>query len=94
MEALKSAEVVRNVANILATNVAVCSALGQPYAGQLNLIFLDMLAVYRMYRWGAGAGAGAGAPHAPGLRTHPGARAGGQPRGAARAAARQEGRSA
>lgn len=29
------------------TNVSVCSSLGQPFVSQFNLIFLDMLAVYK-----------------------------------------------
>ena len=38
---------VKNVQNILATNVSVCGALGQPFASQLALIYVDMLAVYK-----------------------------------------------
>ena len=29
------------------TNVSVCSSLGHPFVSQFNLIFLDMLAVYK-----------------------------------------------
>jgi hypothetical protein len=47
VEVLKQAEVIRNVANILQTNVSVCSSLGAPFLSQLNLVFVDMLAVYK-----------------------------------------------
>ena len=47
VELLKQSEVVRNVQNILQTNVSVCSSLGAPFTTQLNLIFVDMLAVYK-----------------------------------------------
>eukprot|EP00887_Chlorella_sp_A99_P002494 scaffold10.g2494.t1 len=64
VEVLKQAEVVKNVQNILQTNVSVCSSLGQPYASQLNLIFLDMLAVYRMYSELISSIIATGGPHA------------------------------
>ena len=32
---------------LLQTNVSVCSSLGHPFVSQFNLIFLDMLAVYK-----------------------------------------------
>lgn len=47
VELLKQSEVVRNVQNILQTNVSVCSSLGGPFITQLNLIFVDMLALYK-----------------------------------------------
>lgn len=48
-DALKSGEVVRNLQNLLQTNVSVCTSLGPSFASQLNRIYLDVLAVYRMY---------------------------------------------
>ncbi|KAK9840628.1 hypothetical protein WJX81_005548 [Elliptochloris bilobata] len=44
---LKQTEVMKNVQNILATNVAVCSSLGPPFVTQMLHIYLDMLTVYR-----------------------------------------------
>eukprot|EP00889_Picochlorum_renovo_P002674 jgi/Picre1/29704/NNA_005087.t1 len=49
VEVLKSTETVKNVQNILQTNVSVCSSLGGPFVTQLNRIFMDMLSVYKMY---------------------------------------------
>eukprot|EP00271_Cylindrocystis_brebissonii_P003986 TRINITY_DN15300_c0_g1_i1.p1 TRINITY_DN15300_c0_g1~~TRINITY_DN15300_c0_g1_i1.p1 ORF type:complete len:1098 (+),score=241.20 TRINITY_DN15300_c0_g1_i1:845-4138(+) len=49
VEYLKNPEVVRSVLNILQTNTAVASSLGQPFLSQISLIYLDMLNVYRMY---------------------------------------------
>ena len=48
-EVLKSPEVVRNVANILQTNVSACTSIGQPFSTQVGLIYTDMLHVYRLY---------------------------------------------
>lgn len=48
-DALKSGEVVRNLQNLLQTNVSVCTSLGPSFASQLNRIYLDVLAVYKMY---------------------------------------------
>ena len=44
---LKQTEVLKNVQNILATNVSVCSSLGPPFASQMSHIYIDMLTVYR-----------------------------------------------
>eukprot|EP00899_Mesostigma_viride_P028462 jgi/Mesvir1/8800/Mv02704-RA.1 len=49
LEYLKAPNVIREVANILQTNVSVCSSLGQAFVPQISLIFLDMLNFYRMY---------------------------------------------
>ena len=46
-EVLRQPEVVRNVQNILATNVSVCTALGHPFIAQLNRIYLDVLSLYK-----------------------------------------------
>jgi exportin-1 len=48
-EILKSPECVRNVANILQTNVSACTSVGQPFATQIALIYTEMLHVYRLY---------------------------------------------
>ena len=40
-------QVLKNVQNILATNVAVCSSLGPPFLSQMSKIYIDMLMVYR-----------------------------------------------
>ena len=46
-EILKQPEVVRNVQNILATNVSVASSLGHPFLSQIQLIYIDMLNLYK-----------------------------------------------
>ena len=46
-EVLKQPDVVRNVANILATNASVCSSLGHPFLAQIQLIYIDMLNLYK-----------------------------------------------
>lgn len=48
-EVLKQQEVVRSIQNVLQTNVSVCTSLGQPFVVQFNVIFTDMLQVYRLY---------------------------------------------
>lgn len=48
MEILKEAEVVKNVANILKTNVAACRSIQNPFLVQLSKIYLDMLNVYKV----------------------------------------------
>jgi exportin-1 len=48
-ETLKSPDAIRSVANILQTNTAACSSLGQPFASQVALIYTDVLLVYRLY---------------------------------------------
>lgn len=45
-EVLKQPDVVRNIQNILAVNVAVCSSLGHPFLFQLQQIYSDMLGLY------------------------------------------------
>ena len=44
---LRQTEIVRNIQNILQTNVSVCSSLGQPFVSQMSNIYLDTLNVYR-----------------------------------------------
>ena len=61
---LKSTEVIKNIQNILQTNVSVCSSLGAPFITQLNLIFVDALAVYKMYSELISAAVAAGGPYA------------------------------
>lgn len=46
---LKTGEIIRNLQNLLQTNVSVCTSLGPSFTTQLNRIYLDMLAVYKMY---------------------------------------------
>lgn len=45
---LENPEVVKQLANILKTNVRACKALGQPYVVQLGKIYLDMLNIYKV----------------------------------------------
>lgn len=47
-DTLKDPEVVKQLANILKTNVRACQALGGPYINQLGRIYLDMLNVYKV----------------------------------------------
>lgn len=61
---LKAPEVMRNLQNLLQTNVSVCSSLGNAYAPQLNVIYLDVLAIYRSYSELVAAAIAAGGPHA------------------------------
>ena len=46
-DVLKQSEVVRNVQNILQTNVSVCSSLGAPFLSQMRIIYVDMLTMYK-----------------------------------------------
>ena len=46
-EILKESEVIKNVQNILQTNVSVCSSLGHPFLSQMSRIYTDMLKFYR-----------------------------------------------
>ena len=46
-DVLRQTEVVRNIQNILQTNVSVCSSLGQPFVSQMSLIYVETLNVYR-----------------------------------------------
>ncbi len=48
MDILKEQEVVKNVANILKTNVAACRSIQSPFIVQLSKIYLDMLNVYKV----------------------------------------------
>ena len=61
---LKMPEVIRNVQNILQTNVSVCSSVGAPFISQLNLIFADVLVVYKMYSELISATIASGGPYA------------------------------
>ncbi|KAK3239812.1 Exportin-1, partial [Cymbomonas tetramitiformis] len=46
---LRQQDVIRNVANILQTNVYTCQSLGQAFQMQISLLFSDMLQVYKLY---------------------------------------------
>ncbi|XP_033735453.1 exportin-1-like [Pecten maximus] len=48
VEVLKDADAVKQLGNILKTNVRACKALGHPYVVQLGRIYLDMLNVYKV----------------------------------------------
>ena len=48
MEFLKDLQAVKQLGNILKTNVRACKALGHPYVHQLGKIYLDMLNVYKV----------------------------------------------
>lgn len=48
VDILKDEEVVKQLVNILKTNVRACKALGHPYVVQLGRIYLDMLNVYKV----------------------------------------------
>jgi exportin-1 len=61
---LKNTDVIRSVQNILQTNVSVCSSLGAPFISQLNIIFVDVLNVYKMYSELISATIASGGPHA------------------------------
>jgi exportin-1 len=45
---LKDPEIVKQIVNILKTNVRGCKAIGNPYISQLGRIYLDMLNVYKV----------------------------------------------
>lgn len=45
---LCDAEVVKNLAHILKTNVAACKSIGAPFFSQLKKILMDMLGVYQV----------------------------------------------
>ena len=51
VDTLKDPDVVKQLANILKTNVRACTALGHPYVHQLGRIYLDMLNVYKVREW-------------------------------------------
>ncbi|DBA80101.1 hypothetical protein WJX79_000920 [Trebouxia sp. C0005] len=61
---LRQTEIVRNIQNILQTNVSVCSSLGQPFVSQMSNIYLDTLNVYRMYSELISQSIQTGGPHA------------------------------
>uniref|UniRef100_A0A7S0WF70 Importin N-terminal domain-containing protein n=1 Tax=Chlamydomonas leiostraca TaxID=1034604 RepID=A0A7S0WF70_9CHLO len=46
---LKQQEVIKSIQNVLQTNVSVCTSLGQPFVAQFNVVFPDMLQVYKLY---------------------------------------------
>lgn len=46
-DVLKQSEVVRNVQNILQTNMSVASSLGPPFLSQMRIIYEHMLTVYK-----------------------------------------------
>ena len=48
VEVLKNPDVVKQLGNILKTNVRACKSLGHPYVVQLGRIYLDMLNVYKV----------------------------------------------
>ena len=48
VEILKDPEVVKQLANILKTNVSACKSLGHAYVSQLGRNYLDMLNVYKV----------------------------------------------
>ena len=47
-ETLRQPEILRNIQNILQTNVSVCTSLGQPFVSQMSHIYSDALSVYRL----------------------------------------------
>ena len=51
VEFLKDLQAVKQLGNILKTNVRACKALGHPYVHQLGKIYLDMLNVYKVQTW-------------------------------------------
>jgi len=64
VEVLKSTQVVKEVQHCIQTNMSVCSSLGSPFSTQLNLIFVDMLSVYKMYSELISSAIATGGPHA------------------------------
>lgn len=48
VESLKDPDVIKQLGNILKTNVRACKALGHPFVLQLSRIYLDMLNVYKV----------------------------------------------
>lgn len=61
---LKQTENMKNVQHVLQTNVAVATSLGTPYVSQMNLIFINMLHVYKMYSELISSTIATGGPHA------------------------------
>ncbi|XP_067943682.1 exportin-1-like [Watersipora subatra] len=48
VDILKDPEIIKQLGNILKTNVRACKSLGHPYVKQLGRIYLDMLNVYKV----------------------------------------------
>ena len=48
VDILKDPDAVKQLGNILKTNVRACKALGHPFVAQLGRIYLDMLNVYKV----------------------------------------------
>ncbi|KAF5832627.1 armadillo-type protein [Dunaliella salina] len=48
-EVLKQQLAIKSIQNVLQTNVNVCTSLGQPFMSQFNVIYADMLQVYKLY---------------------------------------------
>ncbi|PRP84096.1 exportin-1-like [Planoprotostelium fungivorum] len=46
---LQKEDTMKNIANILKTNIRACSSMGHCYISQLGRIYMDMLALYRAY---------------------------------------------
>jgi len=46
---LRSLEVIRKIAHLIKTNTAACQRIGHYFIGQIELIYLEMLNVYRVY---------------------------------------------
>eukprot|EP01114_Cavostelium_apophysatum_P018509 TRINITY_DN573_c0_g1_i3.p1 TRINITY_DN573_c0_g1~~TRINITY_DN573_c0_g1_i3.p1 ORF type:complete len:800 (-),score=222.53 TRINITY_DN573_c0_g1_i3:116-2515(-) len=46
---LKQPDIIKNLANILKTNVRACFSLGHSYITQLSRIYLDLLNLYKLY---------------------------------------------
>jgi len=49
-EILKESDTIKNVQNILQTNVSVCTSLGHGFLSQMSRIYADMLNFYRQAR--------------------------------------------
>ena len=48
IEVLKDLETVKQLGNILKTNVSTCKSVGHPFVNQLGRIYLDMVNVYKV----------------------------------------------
>lgn len=44
---LQNTDTLRSLANILKTNISVCSSVGAPFVTQISRIYMDMLSLYR-----------------------------------------------
>lgn len=44
---LQNTDTLRSLANILKTNISVCSSVGAPFVSQISRIYMDMLSLYR-----------------------------------------------